>query len=499
MRPSLPPACAAFLLSCFFTLGCSGGAPFYSGAKTSPVPPPVTTPVTEPVTTPVGTPTSSSNPIVSVMISDSAACKAPNGSFSHIYVTIRDIQASTNADAAAGDASFVDLTPGLSSTPQQVDLLGQANSKCFLAALSVNQQVAAGNYQQVRIFFAPDSAASRVANNACGASYSNCLVRTDNSLHDLQLPAASAKGFRLSTTQIVNGSLTMNASEQPAVDLNFDTCSSILATADGGYEFNPVVHAGMIPTTGGSISGMVVSSATGHPLQGGHVVVALEQRDSSTGVDRILMRTTAGANGSFLLCPVPQGTYDVVVIGVDGSNVSYSAGIETGIQSGQMAGKIPLVPGSAQGLLQGMITTQSGGLAAAGIPVAVQADALQKLPDGQTITVPLLPNQNPYNAALLTVAGSTCPVGTDCGTFSMQLPANAPNVVACSEETAKFSQQADTEPTYIAASTAEIAGSGVSDCGVRGVAVFSTLQGQPLLAGPNQSLTSANLAFTQCE
>lgn len=512
MRTSLPPACAALLmLACVFTFGCSGGAPFGAGARSKPVTTPPSTPTspTSPTTTTTTTspssPSSPSDPstptaYVSVMISDPAACKAPNGKFSHVYITIADVQASTNPDAAAGDSSFVDLTPGLSSAPQQVDLLGQPNSKCFLSSLSVSQQVLTGNYQQIRIFLAPDSAASSVQNNACGASYSNCLVLNDNSLHDLALPAASAKGIELSTAQLVGGGLSLSAGDQPAIDLNFDICSSILAAANGGYEFNPIMYAGLIPSTGGSISGQVVSSETGNALKGGQVVVALEQKDSKTGIDRILMRTVANSAGNFVLCPVPRGTYDVVALGVDGSNVSYSAGVETGIQNGQMAGKIPLVPGSAQGTLNGMVTTQNASLPPAGVPVAVRASALEQIAGGTTITVPLLPSQSLYNSAMLTTSNGSCPAGVDCSSFALQLPAVTPNVVACSEETAPFKQQQGSAPTYIAESFAQIPGSGnIPDCISSDLSVSSTLQGHSIVLNPDQNSTASTLAFTRCE
>ena len=147
-------------------------------------------------------------------------------------------------------------------------------------------------------------------------------------------------------------------------------------------------------------------------------------------------------------------------MGVDGANVAYSAGVETGIQSGQLAGKIPLVPGTQQGTLQGLISTMNGGLPPAGVSVAVQAEALQQIAgNGTTITVPLLPSQSPFNEAMLTTNGFSCPSGVDCAPFAMQLPSNAPNVVACSEQTAQFTQQGTT-PAYIADSSAEIPGSG---------------------------------------
>lgn len=490
MRPSLlPPACVVLVL-CLFTFGCGGHGTMASVNSAGPMATAGNTAIVSP----------GSSATLSVMISDPQACKAPGGAFAHVYITVADVKASTNPDAPANDPSFVDLTPGLSAAPQQFDLLGQANSHCFLGSLSIAQQVLVGNYQQIRIFLAPDSAASTVQNNGCGASYSNCLVLNDHSLHDLQLAPASANGIELSPTQIANGSVTLNANDQSNIDVDFDACSSILLTSNGGYEFNPVMHVGAIPANGGTISGTIVSSATGHALHGGQVVVALEQKDPRTGIDHILMRTDASSNGTFVLCPVPQGTYDLVAVGVDGANISYSAGVETGIQAGQLAGEIPLVPGSAQGTLQGTITAQNSGRPLAGVSVAVQPVALQQLgEDGPTITIPVLSSQSPYDEAMLTKNGSSCPAGVDCAAFSMQLPATAPNVVACSQETAKFTQPGS-NPGYMAESAALIPGSGgLPSCVATSLSVTATAQGRSILLNPDQSTTAATLAFTQCE
>ena len=491
MRPWIPTVCVVTLLS-LASFGCAGGAPSNAGATLSSPGTPVTNPVTNPVTTPI---TNAST--VSIVISDPAACKASGGPFTHVYVTIADIKASTNADAAANDPSFVDLTPGLSAAPQQVDLLGQADSKCFLTSLGVGQQVAAGDYQQVRIFLAPDSQASGISNNACGASYANCLVLTDNSLHDLVLPSAANQGIQLAANRLINGGLALNAGDQPYIDLNVDVCSSILATADGQYEFNPIVHAGIIPSAGSTISGTVVNSKTGQPLSGGNVVVALEQKDAATGIDRILMRTAAGSDGTFILCPVPQGTYDLVAVGVDGASVSYSAGVETGIQSGQLAGKIPLVPGSQQGTLEGLITTQGTGGNPLGVSLAVQADALQQIAtNGTTITVPLLPRQSPYNEAMLTVDGSNCGPGGDCTPFAMQLPTSGPNVVACSEQTVQFKQQKGRTAAYTAESVAAIPGTGsAAACS----AASLRAPNGPVTVGAGETAMTSAIKFTQCQ
>lgn len=503
MRLSLAsPACAVLML-CLFSFGCGGGAPFNAGAGANASKPPVTSPVTAPVTNPVTVstgPTAPNAASVSVKISDPAACKAPTGPLNHVWITIADVKASTNPDAPAGDPSFVDLTPGLSAAPQQVDLLGDADNKGFLTSLGLSTDIPAGIYQQVRVFLTPDSAASTIRNNACGASYSNCVVASDNSLHDLELTAATTSGIVVPPNELANASMGVNAGDQPLIDVDFDTCSSILKTKSGGDEFNPVIHIGLVSPSSDTIRGTVVSSATGKALQGGTAVVALEQKDK-TGVDRILMRTAANSDGTFTLQPVPEGTYDLVAVGVDGTNLSYSAGVEMGIEAGQTAGQIPLVPGSGEGTLQGLITTQNGGRPSGGVSVAVETAALQQLPNnGPTITMPLLPSYNPDNGAMLTADGQNCPAGVDCAAFSMQLPASAPNVVACSEDTAKFTQQGGAAPDYMAESFAQIPGSGgVADCVSNTLSATATAQGRSIVLNPNESTTAATLAFTQCE
>ena len=515
MRPTLPPACAALIL-CLLSFGCSGGAPFASNVALSAHPktlastvdpttpsqpssqaPTATAPVTPVSPTAPTAPTAA--PLVSVVVSDPAACKAPNGPWTHVYVTVADVKASTNPNAGPNDPSFVDLTPGLSSAPKQVDLMGKATSHCFLASLGGTSDVPWGDYQQVRVVLVQDFAASTIANNACGASYANCIVRSDNSLHDLDVASEAASGIEVPVNQIVNSSLKFDPGDQPTVDINFDICSSIMQASNGRYDFRPMVHAGLVDPEGGTIQGTVVSSKTGHALHGGSVVVALEQK-SVGGIDRILMRTTANADGSFILCPVPQGTYDVVAVGVDGDKVSYSAGIETGIQSGQIAGQIPLVPGSSQGILQGTIATQRTTTPAIGTVAAMKADALQQIGNGgPMVTIPLLPSQSPFDEAMMTQSLPDCPAGTDCANYSMLLPTVTPNVVACSNETAKFTQQSSEPPNYTAEAFAQIPGSaGMPDCRRSAEQVATTPEGSSLVLNPGQNTRAASLAYTQC-
>src|SRR6202008_2305640 len=122
--------------------------------------------------------------MATVSISDPATCAGTTGTYAHVYVTVTDVLAHTSASAPDTDPGWKDLTPNLSKQPMQIDLLGQSNNQCFLATLGDAQQLQAGNYQQIRIILADNSAT--VANNKCQGS-TNCVVLSDSTVHTLQL------------------------------------------------------------------------------------------------------------------------------------------------------------------------------------------------------------------------------------------------------------------------------------------------------------------------
>src|SRR5258708_39230299 len=95
---------------------------------------------------------------LNVRLSDPATCRMPTGPYSHVFVTITDVKVHVSSTAGPNDSGWVDLTPKLAGAPQQIDLLGQANSQCFLASLGDAQQLQAGGYQQIRMVLAEDGA-----------------------------------------------------------------------------------------------------------------------------------------------------------------------------------------------------------------------------------------------------------------------------------------------------------------------------------------------------
>src|SRR5215470_11502276 len=120
--------------------------------------------------------------LVNLSVSDPPTCSAPNGPFSHVFVTVTDVKIHTSANAGPNDSGFIDLTPNLKNSPQQVDLLAQASTECFLAMLGSKTEIQPGTYQQVRVFLAPDNA-SIATSNRCSAAPgnpANCIVLATN-------------------------------------------------------------------------------------------------------------------------------------------------------------------------------------------------------------------------------------------------------------------------------------------------------------------------------
>ncbi|MFL6429119.1 MAG: DUF4382 domain-containing protein [Acidobacteriaceae bacterium] len=441
------------------------------------------------------TPATTATATANIMLSDPATCAGPSGPFAHVYVTITDVQANTNGNAGDNDNGWADLTPGLSSQPKQIDLLGQANSQCFLATLGATQQLQAGKYQQIRLILADNGAT--VANNLCGSS-TNCVVLSaDSSVHELLLSSESKTGLKIPSGQIASGGFTIAAGQTKDLDIDFNTCASIVIEGNGQYRLKPVLHAGEVSTTSTSINGKVLDQATGNPVNG-DVTIALEQKDTS-GVDRIVMSTLAGSDGSFVFCPIPSGTYDVVVVGEATDGTAYQPSIITGVANGQTVGTVNIyssLAGAASIVqLSGVVSSQNGG--SQGTVADVALSAMESAPaGGTTYTIPLLHNalQSMATLALETASSSSCSTGADCATYTMLLPAGGPYVGSYSANGAALSQTAPLA-TYIIDGLAVVPSSGgTADC-TPSEQQTSSYQ----LAAGGSTITIQPLAFTQCQ
>jgi len=70
--------------------------------------------------------------------------------------------------------------------------------------------------------------------------------------------------------------------------------------------------------------------------------VALEQPDSM-GIDRIVMQAATDSQGDFRFCPLPLGTFDVVVVALGPANLPYNATAVVNVPNGTNLNAIPLV------------------------------------------------------------------------------------------------------------------------------------------------------------
>lgn len=441
---------------------------------------------------------SSKTATVQTTLSDPSTCKSPQGPFSHIYVTVTDVLIHQSANAGPNDSGWVDLTPDLQKNPAQVDLLGVAN-QCFLATLG-SAGIPAGSYQQIRIILAPNSAS--VSNNKCGAN-ANCLMLASdltNTPQPLQMSSQMQTGIKIPSGQIAGGQFTVAGGDHKDLNLDFDACASIVTQGNGQFRMKPVLHAGevMLQSASTSISGTVVDLATSQAIVGGNTVVALEQKDAS-GADRVMMETVPDSNGGFSFCPLPAGTYDVVIGAVNGAGVAYAATVITGVQPGSTLGAVPMTPALVPASINGTITSSGGGT---GVAIDATVSALQSITvnnNSYLVTVPLAA-QSAATASLSTAAGAGCPAGTDCATYTLSVPAATPSVGAF----ASSNQQTPAPPVVGPAAYTVDAQSFLlgmapqTDCSQPDLQTNQTVANTPLMATSGVNVTASTLAFSGC-
>jgi hypothetical protein len=395
--------------------------------------------------------------MATVSISDPATCSASSGGpYSNVWVTITDVQANTSASAGSSDSGWVDLTPSLKSNPKQIDLLATSttSNQCFLATLGDAQELQAGNYQQIRLMLAPNN--TSVSGNACASVNSaNCIVLDDTNkdMYPLTLASEAQTGLKIPSGQIAGGQFQVAAGQTRDLNIDFNTCASIVQTGSGKYILKPVLHAGEVSTTNVSINGKVNVVTGGSTAFSGSVLVALEPEGSTTAsttgpvsAEPINMITMANSDGSFTFCPVPAGTYDVVVVAMDTSGQIYEPSIITGVTNGETTGTINVYPVSASstttyptasGVPMGGITVNGQVTTDATIGESVVMSAFETV-GGTTYTIPIpAAAETSGEVSLMTSsapmpASPACPSGTLCSNFGISLPVAAPNIGAWS-------------------------------------------------------------------
>ncbi len=479
--------CLLLILAALFMISCGGG----------------TTEVTVMSNPPKGT--------VSVSMSDPPSCKMPAGNFKNVWITVRSVQAHVSSTATDSSSGWQELAPGLATAPVQMDLLGAAISGgCTLAQLGVNTSVPAGDYHQIRLLLVDNSpaAGAPVPNpNACGNQGFNCAILADNSVHMLNLSSQSNTGLKIPSGQILGGPIRVVDGGHSDLNIDFNACASIVIQGNGQFRLKPTLTAGEVGTQSGGINGQVVDSVTMAAITGGTVQVALEQPDSG-GVDRIVMQAAADASGNFNFCPVPPGMYDVVVVGTNGAGVSYGPTVTLNVNAGNSLGKIPIVatigtatgPGTISGTVTAVTPASGTPPVTSGAVVDLSFAALQSISVSGGSSIQLtIPLQGASTPTAATASGGTCPVGTDCVTFTLIVPAQNTSVGTFASGGTTYAAPAAAPALYtVEAKAAVPSGGGTPSCAPSTVTQDKDSTSAPLAVTAGATTTAKQIDLVGC-
>ena len=257
----------------------------------------------------------------------------------------------------------------------------------------------------------------------------------------------------------------------------------------------------------------MVDSLTSAPIVG-NVQVAIEQPDPTSGIDRIIMQASADSNGNFNFCPLPTGTFDIVVVAIGPANLPYNATTVLNVPNGTNLGSVPLIAeigATGPAVFQGFVTATNG--AAAGT-IDVSLSALQAAPTGTTtsiqITIPLqnIPATNTTaevdSTGLVSVSDSnTCPTGApakaNCAGYTLVVPASNVSVGIFSTSGFTYSVPATGDVLFTVDARAAVPLSGgTPDCTPSEQMVSKDSTSLPLKALPATTTTVAEIDFSSC-
>jgi hypothetical protein len=450
--------------------------------------------------TPTGTVTTS--------LSDPAPC---TNQYSHVWVTISDVQAQTSPDATGG---FTDLTPGLAATPMQIDLMNLAATECTLEKLGSSSGIPAGKYQQIRLVLmpnvAPPAGVTAPNPNACvtaGQDVFNCVVLSASSVVvAMTTPSGSVK---IPPGQIAQGGLTVPANQAVDLDIDFNACMSVVEAGQSGkFLLKPTLRAGELSTNPvisgtvvqASINGSVVTpSSTGV----GNAHVWLEQPSSTytvgapgptantAVVENLVQTTSAASTGAFEFCPVMAGTYEIVAdtellpLTATPSAATIAANVQVTSSGGPTGLVIPLAPQSTASAafvtIAGVVATEN--VAAAGdnvllsgtqpfTPAGAGGPVFAQIPyllssSSSTTTAPVPPavttSSQPVNTNCPSIPQVSCPGGSNCACFDLAAPAGNPIVGVANTTGSGYSPPVGGSIEYAIGAIASVSGGAATD------------------------------------
>lgn len=453
---------------------------------------------------------------VVVSISDPPSCKNPNGNFEHVYITVRSVQAHIDPNATDSSSGWQELAPQLATQPMQIDLFSTAQTNCVLAQLG-SASLPVGSYQQIRLLLVSNTPAASdpvPSTNACAGNGYNCLVLTDGSVHELDLSSQANTGLKIPPGQIVGGPIQVSAGQSVDLNIDFNACASIVQEGNGKFRLKPTLTAGQISPNNSGIGGQVVDSVTKAPITG-TVLVAVEQPDSA-GIDRIVMEAAADSNGNFRFCPLPTGSFDVVIVAIGPNNLPYNATAIVNVPNGSNLNAIPLVAevgASAPAVLQGFVTASSS---SGGASADVSLSALQSISFTASMTVtrqltiplqtiPATPTSPavPSTGLVSISTNAACPTGSpakaNCSAYTLVVPGSNPSVAVFSSSGFTFAAPATGNVLFSVDAIAALPMSGgVPDCSPSEITTSKDANDQPLQVTAGATTNVARIDFTSC-
>lgn len=446
---------------------------------------------------------------ITVNLSDPPSCAFPNGSFDHVYVSIRSVQANLSATADDNSSGWQELAPQLSSLPVQIDLFSLGSNACLLATLG-NASLPAGSYQQIRLLLVANSGAKGPlpATNACAGQGFNCVVlHSDQSVHELQLSSEANTGLKIPPGQIVGGPISVGAGQDVDLDIDFNTCASIVLEGNGQYRLKPALTAGQVSADRTGISGRIVDAATGAAISvgtTGAVLVALEQPDS-TGTDVIFRETIADAAGNFNFCPLPPGAlFDVVAVAISGSGAAYNATIAANVPGGTNLNSIPMnietTSPNTPTTFQGVISATGGSGSIDASVSALQTVALPVGPRNVTIPAEGGINSTPTIAVTsITLCPPSTPANVNCATYTLVEPASNPRFGVFTGGAISYSAPLAAPVPYAVRANASVPLSGgTPSCTAPSQTINLTTNSTPLTAIPGAVVNVKEISFSGC-
>ncbi|TAM78846.1 MAG: DUF4382 domain-containing protein [Acidobacteria bacterium] len=397
------------------------------------------------------TPTTATTGTVNLSMTDPATCTF---AFSHVYVTVTKVTANIDPNAdpnGSGWQTLIDLT----NSPMQIDLLSLASptTVCLLKSLGASGPLPPGKYQQIRLYLLDNSTSSSGSNLCQNNTGWNCVVSgtSQNPVYsELQLSSEVQTGIKIPSTNITSGGLTVTAGQSVDLNIDFQSCASIVHEGNGMYRLKPVLFAGEVSKNMNSISGQVVDKSNSNPVP--NATVLFEQ--PSGGSEMIIDSTVTDSNGNFFVCPLPGSSYDIVVAAqVSGGSgtKTYNPTIAFSVPLGTNLGQIPLVPETLStavtggaGTLKGQVDTSSHSEAVSLIPT------MSATPTGGSATDVIIPVFTVNGTALLatgqpptvvTVSPATpaCTVaGANCYNYALTVSASNPSIGTFSSGSVTF-------------------------------------------------------------